>query len=117
MTVLRLISFPTHAALELTTGLGLMVAPFALGFSAAGLVAAVTIGALIAGLALSAATSEHSGVPISAHWAFDQALALGLLGSAAVIAIAGDRVAAITFAVAALAQLALTVTTRYSARG
>jgi hypothetical protein len=117
MTALRLISFSTHAALELVLGLALIVAPFVLGFSAAGIVVAVAIGALTAGLALSAATSEGTTIPISAHWTFDQALALGLLGSAAVIAIAGDKVAAITFAVAALVQLALNVTTRYSAPG
>ena len=114
MTALRLISLPTHAALELATGLGLMVAPFALGFSTAGIVAAVAIGALVAGLA--AATPEGNTIPISAHWTFDQALALGLLGSAAVIGLAGDHVAAVTFAIAALIQVALNLTTRYSAR-
>ena len=116
MTALRLISLPTHAALELATGLGLMVAPFALGFSTAGIVAAVVIGALVAGLALSAATPEGNTIPISAHWTFDQALALGLLGSGAVIGLAGDHVAGVSFAIAALIQVTLNLTTRYSAR-
>ncbi|MDX6698301.1 MAG: hypothetical protein QOE65_1698 [Solirubrobacteraceae bacterium] len=116
MTALRLISLPTHAAFELAGGLALMAAPFVFGFTAAGLVAAVVVGALVVGLALSAATADGSGLPIAAHFAFDRGMALGLLGAALVLGLAGDQVAAAVFAAFALVQAALNITTRYSAR-
>ena len=114
MTALRLISLPTHAALELLAGLAVMVAPFVLGFGPAGMVSAVVLGALIAGLALTAASADSSTLPISAHFAFDRGLALGLLGGALVLGLAGDRAAAALFAAAAVGQVALNLTTRYS---
>ena len=116
MTALRLISLPTHAALELAGGLALMAAPFALGVTAAGLVAAVFVGAIVVGLALSAATADGSGLPIAAHFAFDRGIAVGLLGGSLALGLAGDTAAAAIFAAAALAQTALNLTTRYSAR-
>jgi hypothetical protein len=116
MTALRLISLPTHAVLELVGGLALMVAPFALGFSAAGLVAAIVVGAVVVGLALSAAPAEGPGLPIAAHFAFDRGLAAGLLGGSLVLGLAGDTPAAAVFAAAALAQAALNITTRYTAK-
>ena len=51
---------PAHGALEMLAGLGLMAAPFALGFGPAGLVVTVLLGALLFGMALSA-TDERSG--------------------------------------------------------
>ena len=116
MTALRLISLPTHAALELAGGLLLMAAPFALGFTAAGLVAAVVVGALVVGLALTAVTTEGSGLHSAAHFAFDRGVAIGLLGGALVLGLAGDSAAAATFAAAALGQAILNLTPRYSAR-
>ena len=116
MTALRLISLPTHAVLELLGGLALMAAPFALGFTPAGLVAAVAIGALVVGLALSATPNEGSGLPIAAHFAFDRGLAVGLLGGALVLGLAGDTAAAAVFAAAALGQATLNLTTRYTAK-
>lgn len=116
MTALRLISLPTHAVLELVGGIALMAAPFVLGFTAAGLVAGVVVGALVVGLALSAATTDGSGLPISAHFAFDRGIAVGLLGGALILGLAGDAVAAAVFAAAALGQAALNITTRYTAR-
>jgi len=116
MTALRLISLPTHAVLELLGGLALMVAPFLLGFSPAGLVAAVAIGALLVGLALSTADQDSRNLRIAAHFAFDRGIAVGLLGAAVVLGLAGDVAAAAVFAAASFAQAALNLTTRYSAR-
>jgi hypothetical protein len=115
MTALRLISLPTHALLELAGGLAVMAAPFVLGFEPAGLVAAVLVGALITGLALTAATDDGGGLSIAAHFAFDRGIALGLLGGALVLGLAGDQTASLVFAVAALIQGALNITTRYTA--
>jgi hypothetical protein len=116
MTVFRLISLPFHGALELAIGLATMVAPFVLGFGAAGTVIAVVVGALVVGLALGAAVSETGTIDVAAHYAYDVGLALGLLGAGVVLAIAGDAPAAVWFLSASAAQLALNLTTRYSVR-
>jgi hypothetical protein len=115
MTALRLISLPTHAALELAVGLFVMAVPFLLGFSAAGLVVSVALGALIVGLAFSAIPFEGRSVAISAHFAYDRGIAFGLLGGALVLGLAGDSAASLFLAAAALAQALLNVSTRYSA--
>ena len=116
MTALRLISLPTHAALEMAGGFVLMAAPFLLGFSPAGLVVSVALGALIVGLALSAVPVEGRSVPIAAHFAYDRGIAIGLLGGALVLGLADDVAASLFLASAALVQVLLNVTTRYSAR-
>jgi hypothetical protein len=97
-------------------GLLLMAAPFVLGLSTVGIVAGVVVGALVTGLALqSLDTGPRGALPVSAHLAADQGLVLGMAVSALVLA-TEDAGAATLFAVAALVQLALTVTTRYSHR-
>jgi hypothetical protein len=119
MTAIRLISLPLHGALEMLVGLFVMAAPVALGLSPAAAVIGVVAGALIVGLALSSTGADAEGrrpLNISAHHAFDYGVAMGLFGAAAVIGIAGDGIAAAVFAAAAVSQLALNLTTRYSAR-
>jgi len=116
MTAFRLFSLPVHGALELTIGLATMVAPFVLAFGAAATVVAVVVGALLVGLALSAALADTQPIDISAHYAYDLGIALGLLGAGAVLAAGGDKPAGVWFLSASAAQLALTITTRYSAR-
>lgn len=114
MTTFRLISLPAHGALELLAGLLTMAAPFLFGFGPAGTVVAVVIGAIVVGLSL--ATTDDGALPIAAHFAFDRGLALGALGAAVLLGLAGDRAAALFLALAGLALVALSVTTRYSAR-
>jgi hypothetical protein len=82
---------------------------------AAGIVCGVVLGAVIAGMAFSTAPGERGGVPIAAHFAFDRGLVIGLLAAAVMLALLADRTAAVFFALAALAQLALSLTTRYTA--
>jgi len=115
MTALRLVPLPVHSALELLVGLALMAAPFALGLSAAAIVVGVVIGALVAGTALQALDADGRPLPVSAHYAADYGLTIGLGGAAAVLG-SVDAPAAVLFGVAALAQLALTLVTRYSQR-
>lgn len=116
MTALRLIPLPIHSALEMLAGLVLMAAPFVLGATAAGMVAGVVVGALVVGLALqSLETGDRAALAVSAHYAADYGLALGMAGGALVLA-AGDPTAAAIFGAAALVQLALNLTTRYSQR-
>ena len=120
MTALRLISLPVHAALEMLVGLATMAAPFVLGFGPAGAIVGVSVGALLVGLALAGTAPAGVGrqtLSVASHHAFDYGLATGLVGAAAVVGLAGDRIAAVFFAAAAIAQLSLNLTTRYSARG
>lgn len=112
MTALRpTISLPLHGALELLTGLVLLVAPFALGFTPAGTLIALLIGAVAIGLALDA-TEPHR---VSTHHTLDYGLAFGAVAVAPIFALAGDGAAALTLAAFGLAQLGLNGVTRYSA--
>jgi hypothetical protein len=116
MTALRLISLPTHAVLELALGVLVMAAPFVLGFGAAGLVVSVALGAIVVGLALSATPTETGDIPVTAHFAFDRAVAIGIVAAAVALALAGDGAAATFLAAAAIAQTVLNLSTRYTAR-
>src|SRR5437588_4049385 len=98
MTAIRLISLPFHGALEMLAGLFTMVAPFLFGFTPAGAVAAVGIGALIVGLSLATASTERGALPIAAHFAFDRGLVIGLLGAGVLVGLAGDAGAALFLA-------------------
>lgn len=114
MTAMRLMSLPTHAALELAAGIALMFVPFVVGFSPAGLVASVTVGVIIVGFALWASTPEGNLIPVTAHFAYDRGMLLGLLVGALLLGLHGDRGAALALGIAAIWQLALNTTTRYS---
>lgn len=119
MTALRLISLPVHGALEMLVGFFVMATPIALGLSAPAAVVGVLAGSLIVGLALSAADVSAEGrrpMTIATHHAFDYGLVTGMLGAAAILGFAGDRPAAVLFAITALAQLGLNLTTKYSHR-
>lgn len=116
MTAFRLISLPTHGALEMLLGLTVMALPIVLGAGSAGVLTGVVVGSLAVGLALRAATADTAGIDVSAHQAFDIGLAIGLVGAALVLTTAAENVAALVLLVAGVAQLTLLATTRYSAR-
>jgi hypothetical protein len=102
-----------HGAVELLLGVLALVAPFALSFSAAGIVLSGLIGVLAIGLALDTTAPRD----VTAHREFDFALAFGAVLVALALAIASDAAAALTLAAIGVAQLALTAGTRYSVRG
>jgi hypothetical protein len=108
--MLRRLSLPAHGALELVVGLALIAAPFALGFGAAGLLASVAAGVVIAGLALS------DGMAISAHMTADLAVGVALIAAGAALAGGGERQAGGVLAAAAAAELALMAATRWTRR-
>jgi hypothetical protein len=114
MTALRLVPLPLHAALEMLAGLAIMILPFALEMSPAGMITGAVIGALVVGMALQAVDVGRSS-SVAGHHAADFGVALGLAGAAILFATT-DGAAAVLFGAAALAQLALNVTTRYTAR-
>jgi hypothetical protein len=106
----RRLTLTEHGLLELLAGLALIGAPLVLGLGPIALMAGVGAGALVAGLGLA------DGLPISTHVAADAALAALLLTAAAAFIAAGEPVAATMLACAAAAELALTVTTRWTRR-
>jgi hypothetical protein len=106
----RRLSIQEHGAIELLAGLALVAAPFPLGFGPGALVASLTAGVLLAGLALS------DGMSLSAHMAADTAVAAALVGAAAALALGGDGLAAAVLATAAAVELALTAATRWTRR-
>jgi len=100
--VSRTVSLPTHAALELVLGLAVLAGPFALGAEPAGLVAAVSLGALMVGLALAG----PDALPLSTHQAFDLGLVAALGGGGLGLALSGDPAAGLLLALAGGLQLA-----------
>ena len=91
-----------------------MAAPFVFGFGAAGLVTAVIIGAVVVGLALASSGRGRGSISISAHAAYDTGIAVGLIGSAILLGIAGDTAAMSILFAAGVLQVALSASTRYT---
>lgn len=105
-----------HGALELAVGIAVLASPLVFGFGPAGTGIAFATGALLIGLALSAASPRGSGgMSLGAHAVADWAIAVAMIGLAAVLGIAGDVTAFAFLALAGLVQLLLHATTRYSA--
>ena len=110
MDVTRSISLPIHAALELPLGLALLAGPFVLGLEPAGLVAALSLGVLLTGLALAGPDS----LPLSTHQTFDLALVAALAGGGVGLGFAGDPAAGLLLAGVGSLQLALLTLTRWA---
>jgi hypothetical protein len=105
-----------HAALELAFGIVVMASPLVLGVDSAGGIIALVLGALLVGLALTAASDEgQGGLSIGAHAAADQAIAVTMIGLASVLGILGDVAAFAFLAIGGAIQLLLHANTRYSA--
>ena len=110
-----MVSFSLHAALELVTATALIGVPFMIGLSLNATITAAVVGIVLFGLAVSATDSEGRGtLPISAHAAYDAAVALVLVAAAIIFGLMGE-VPALAFLLAAgIAQLTLNGFTRYS---
>jgi hypothetical protein len=114
MTVFRAISLSAHGPIEIVLGFATMVAPFLLGFTTAGAIASVLIGLLLVGAALS--TIDARSMNVAAHYAWDQAAAIAMLGAALALGVlGGDRHATAYLAAMAVVQLGLNFGTRYTA--
>lgn len=110
----RAISLPVHGALEVLAAPAIMAAPFVLGFGQTATIIAVTIGALLLGLALQVEGPRRT-VPVSAHAGFDYALAaLALVSGLAVGLATEDWIAGAFLVGVGAAQVALTAATRFS---
>jgi hypothetical protein len=111
---MRSIPLAVHAAIEVFAAPAIMVAPFLFDFGQAATVVAVTIGALLLGLALQAEGPRRT-VPLSAHAGFDYLLATAAAIAGLVIGLAtGEWYAAVFLVGVGAAQVALTASTRFS---
>lgn len=119
MTTFGLIPFTLRPPLQLLLGLAALALPFLLGVGPAGAVVSVVVGVLVVGVALSSTVTERgtSPLPLSAVHGFDWGIALGLLGSAGALGLAGHRDATVLLAALGATHLLLTLTTRWTLRG
>jgi hypothetical protein len=112
------VTYPTHAALELLTATALLVVPFAIGLPFDAVLTAGVVGIALFGLAVSATGTEGRGtLPISAHAAYDAAIAFVLIGAAIVFGLGGEPAALAFLLAAGAAQLVLNGVTRYTPAG
>jgi hypothetical protein len=107
--VTRSISLPLHSALELLGGLALLAGPFLLGAGPAGLVAGISLGALLVGMALAG----PDALPVSAHQSFDLMLVAALVGVGLGLAGSGELAGGLVLAVVGALQLTLVSLTRW----
>jgi hypothetical protein len=108
--MLRRLSLPEHGAVELVIGVALIAAPLVLGFGPAGLLASMTAGALLAGLAVADTAS------ISAHMTADATISAAMLAAALILAAHGENAAGGVLAAAGAGELALSLATRWTRR-
>jgi hypothetical protein len=107
--VTRSISLPLHSALELLSGLALLAGPFVLGAAPAGLVAGVSLGALLVGMALAG----PDALPLTAHQSFDLMLVAVLAGAGLGLALSGDLAGGVVLAIVGALELTLVSMTRW----
>jgi hypothetical protein len=107
--VTRSISLSLHSALELLGGLVLLAGPFLIGAAPAGVVAGVSLGAVVVGMALAG----PDALPISAHQSFDLMLVAAMAGGALGLGISGDLAGGLVLAVVGALQLTLVSLTRW----
>ena len=117
MTLSRAIPIHVHGAVEVLAAPLLLVAPFALGFSAAAGALSFALGVLLIGLAVSiyGGQADRAPLPLTAHAGFDYMLAGATIAiGLAVGLVAGDLTAAIFLVGFGSAHMALTASTRYT---
>jgi hypothetical protein len=107
--VTRSISLPLHSALELLSGLMLLAGPFLIGAAPAGLVAGVSLGAVLVGIALAG----PDALPVTAHQSFDLMLVAAMAGGALGLGVSGDLAGGLVLAVVGALQLTLVSLTRW----
>jgi hypothetical protein len=113
----RAIPLSTHAAIEILAAPLLIAAPFFLPFGPTAGAVSVALGAILMGLAISTATEART-IPLSAHAGFDYVVGILTLLTGIAVGILGEEPTATAFLVGfGAAHLALTASTRYSARG
>jgi len=113
----RAIPHEAHTVIEIIAAPVLMAAAFVLGLGHSAAMITFILGALLMGLAISGVT-ETRAIPLSAHAGFDYVIATLTIFTGIAAGIAGAPPLATLFLVGfGAAHLALTASTRFSARG
>ncbi len=115
MTAPRHLSLPDHGAIELVTGMVMLLAPAFLGFSAAGLIVSIALGAGLMGMALT--LTARDGSVVGRHRDFDMVFVVLAAVAALWLALAGQSRPALFIAVLVVIQSTLNLATRYVAAG
>lgn len=113
MTRNRRFTVSTHGVIELALGLATLVSPVLLRFAGSGIVAAVVLGSLIVGLAVT--VSDDRRASLGWHHLCDLLLVVTTALVALGLAEAGQGSAALFFAGLAVLLSSLNVATRYVA--
>ena len=117
MTANRAIPLAAHGVFEIIAAPALIFAPFLLGFGAAAGAISILIGATLMGLAL-ATHGEQRTISLSTHAAFDYLIGVVSISTGLALAFGSAPAVATAFLVGfGAAHMALTASTRFSARG
>ena len=118
MTFSRLLSLDTRSGYLVAVGTAILFVPPLAGMTAAAIATGIILGICIVGLGLAGTASNGRGtLPLSAHAAYDQGLAFGLLLCGGAFAAVGDTAAMALFGATGLVTLLITGATRYTAPG
>jgi len=113
----RTVPLPLHGAIEVFLAPVVMAAPFVLGLGTIASAAAIVVGAVLLGTALSLVT-ENRTISLSAHAGFDYVLAYFAMVAGIAAGVTGDIPGMILLVGAGAAMALLTTSTRFSiARG
>jgi hypothetical protein len=112
MTASRQFTLPAHGSIELLLGIVTMLAPALFGFSAAGIILAITLGSVLTGMALT--LTGRRGAIVGWHGGFDTLFVVATAGAALALAFAGDGPAAVFLAFLTAIQAVLNSVTRYA---
>jgi uncharacterized membrane protein HdeD (DUF308 family) len=113
MTSKRHSTLPIHGVVELALGLVTLASPTLFDFANAGMVAAVVLGSVLTGMAVTL-TGDHRP-SLGWHHLFDLVIVIATAVAALALAVAGEASAGLYFSALAVLQAALNVTTRYVA--
>jgi hypothetical protein len=104
------LAFAGHVAIEFLLGVALALSPLVFDFPEGPTIAAVTLGVIIATIAIS---TNIRGQAISAHHGWDRGIVIVLIATAVVSAIIDPGVETAVFAAAAVCEAILLAVTRY----
>jgi hypothetical protein len=111
----RLLTIESHAVLELVLATALILLPYAIGLPPGSVMVGIAVGGLLVGLAISGFDPRgRGGLPLSAHAAYDWAVATGLVCAGIILGLASGPASLVVFLAAGLAEFALAGSTRYS---
>jgi len=112
MTLNRRFTLPAHGVVEVVLGMITLFSPALFSFGHGGVVAAILLGSLLIGMAVT--VSADNGSSLGWHHLFDVTFVVATAIAAFCLAVAGEASAAVFLAALAIVQSGLNVSTRYA---